>query len=106
MHCGSRELFCGVSTPKKATADPARTTKVAATMTICNVSFFIVRPAIARWTQPDTVTVPLGLGHTALGRFAKNIGINPNTLLARDFDRLSGVPSKLGTRVKIYRARD
>ena len=65
-----------------------------------------VRVHIYPGTQPDTVTVPLGLGHTALGRFAKNIGINPNTLLVRDFDRLSGVPSKLGTRVKMYRARD
>jgi hypothetical protein len=51
------------------------------------------------------VYLPVGLGHTALGRYTKNRGINPNILLVKDFDLLSGVPAKLGTRVKIYKAQ-
>jgi anaerobic selenocysteine-containing dehydrogenase len=57
-------------------------------------------------THPDMVNIPLGLGHTALGRFTKNRGINPNGILVKDFDLMSGVPAKLGTRVKIYKAGD
>lgn len=54
--------------------------------------------------QPDAVNIPVGLGHTALGRFSKNRGVNPLTLLAQDFDMLSGAPAKSGTRVNIYKA--
>jgi anaerobic selenocysteine-containing dehydrogenase len=63
-----------------------------------------VRAHIYPGTHPDTVSVPMGLGHTALGRITKTRGINPNTILANDFDRMSGITSKMGTRVKIYKA--
>lgn len=63
-----------------------------------------VRARIYSGAHPDMVNIPMGLGHTALGRFTKNRGINPNTLLVKDVDTLSGVPARSGTRVKIYKA--
>jgi anaerobic selenocysteine-containing dehydrogenase len=63
-----------------------------------------LRARIYPGAHPDMVNIPIGLGHTALGRYTKNRGINPNILLVKDFDLMSGVPAKLGTRVKIYKA--
>lgn len=63
-----------------------------------------VRARVYSGAHPDMVNVPVGLGHTALGRYTKNRGINPNTLLVKDLDMLSGVPARSGTRVKIYKA--
>ncbi|MEE8398147.1 MAG: molybdopterin dinucleotide binding domain-containing protein, partial [Desulfobacterales bacterium] len=63
-----------------------------------------VRARIYSGAHPDMVNVPMGLGHTALGRYTKDRGINPNTLLVKDADMLSGVPATSGTRVKIYKA--
>ncbi len=65
----------------------------------------MIRARIYSGVQPDMVNVPVGLGHTAIGRFSKNRGINPYTLLVKDFDMLSGVPATSGTRVRIYKAK-
>jgi anaerobic selenocysteine-containing dehydrogenase len=54
--------------------------------------------------MPDVVNVPYGLGHRALGRWAKNSGVNPIELLGSNFDELTGLAVKLSTRVKIYKA--
>ncbi|MBI3001286.1 MAG: molybdopterin-dependent oxidoreductase [Deltaproteobacteria bacterium] len=55
-------------------------------------------------TMPGVVSIPLGQGHTAFGRWAQGKGINPLDLIADDYDSVSGLPSLLSTRVKIYRA--
>ncbi len=52
----------------------------------------------------DVVNVPYGLGHRALGQWAKNRGINPVELLGTNFDELTGLAVKSSTRVKIYKA--
>jgi hypothetical protein len=44
------------------------------------------------------------LGHKALGRWAKNRGINPIELIPVDFDELTGLAVKFSVRVKIYKA--
>jgi len=54
--------------------------------------------------HPNTVSVPIGLGHTAFGRITKFRGINPHAIMANDVDRLSGIASTMNTRVKIYKA--
>ncbi len=54
--------------------------------------------------MPDVVSVPYGLGHKALGRWAKDRGVNPIELLGSNFDELTGLAVKLSTRVKIYKA--
>jgi len=68
------------------------------------VSRLRVRARIFPGVQPEMVNLPVGLGHTALGQHAKNRGVNPHTILANDFDRLSGVPVKASTRVRMYKA--
>ncbi len=53
--------------------------------------------------MPEVVAMPLGQGHTALGRWAQGRGANPNELLVEDYDRLSGELAMQSTRVKIYK---
>ncbi len=53
--------------------------------------------------QPNMIYMPLGLGHTAMGRYAKNVGANLNSILVKDFDFMSGIPAKIGTRVKLFK---
>jgi hypothetical protein len=48
--------------------------------------------------------MPLGQGHIAYGRFAKEKGVNPLVVMEKDFDLLSGAQVLAGTRVKIYKA--
>ncbi len=55
-----------------------------------------VYPAI----RPDTVAIPVGQGHTALGRYAKNRGCNPLQLLDLQQDK-AGNLAFAATRVNI-----
>jgi anaerobic selenocysteine-containing dehydrogenase len=50
---------------------------------------------------PDLISMPLGQGHTAYGRYAKGRGVNPLTLLAPLFDAPSGALATGATRVRI-----
>jgi len=63
-----------------------------------------VRAKIYHGAMPDVVSIPYGLGHKALGRWAKNRGINPIELIPIDFDELTGLAVKFSVRVKIYKA--
>ena len=54
--------------------------------------------------MPYVVNVPCGFGHSALGRWARDIGANPNEILEIVEDGLSGLPANCSTRVKIYKA--
>jgi anaerobic selenocysteine-containing dehydrogenase len=55
-------------------------------------------------THPNCIHIPYGQGHKAYGRWAKARGINPNDLLAREYDHLGGFVSYFSTRVKVYKA--
>ena len=55
-------------------------------------------------TMPNVVNVPYGFGHRAFGRWAKDIGINPNSILEIAADSLSGLPARFSTRVKVHKA--
>lgn len=52
----------------------------------------------------DVIYMPLGQGHSAYGRYAKGRGVNPLSLMEKDFDPVSGAQVLAGTRVKIYKA--
>ena len=54
--------------------------------------------------MPDVISVPAGLGHKALGRWAKGRGANPSSIIDLDNDGLSGSPAWFSTRVKVYKA--
>jgi anaerobic selenocysteine-containing dehydrogenase len=52
-------------------------------------------------TPPNVVSIPLGQGHTAGGRWAENRGANPNELIVPLTDPLSGELATQSTRVRI-----
>ncbi len=51
--------------------------------------------------HPDAISIPLGRGHEALGRYAKGYGVNPFQILDAVFDQETGELALHGTRVKI-----
>ena len=52
-------------------------------------------------TQPDVVAMPLGQGHTAYGRWAKDRGVNPLAIVAPQTDAETGALAYEGTRVRL-----
>lgn len=54
--------------------------------------------------RPDVVNLPHNLGHTAVGRWAKNRGVNGLELLNPASEPVTGLASFTNTRVKVYRA--
>ena len=51
--------------------------------------------------HPDAISIPLGRGHEALGRYAKGYGVNPFQILDAVFDKETGELALHETRVKI-----
>jgi molybdopterin-containing oxidoreductase family iron-sulfur binding subunit len=51
--------------------------------------------------HPDAISVPLGRGHEALGRYAKGYGVNPFQILDAVFDKETGELALHETRVKV-----
>jgi molybdopterin-containing oxidoreductase family iron-sulfur binding subunit len=51
--------------------------------------------------HPDAVSVPLGRGHEAMGRYAKGYGVNPFGILDAVFDKETGELATHETRVSI-----
>jgi len=51
--------------------------------------------------HPDTVSMPLGQGHTAYGRYADGIGVNPFKIIAPVYDEKTGELAMHATRVSI-----
>jgi len=54
--------------------------------------------------HPEVVAIANGQGHWACGRWAKGMGVSPNSILGVDYDRLSGQSAFFNTRVKVYKA--
>lgn len=52
--------------------------------------------------RQDVISIPFGLGHTAMGRYANGIGSNPAEILKREVDVSSSQLLWQVTRVKIY----
>ncbi|MDD5611425.1 MAG: molybdopterin-dependent oxidoreductase [Gallionella sp.] len=51
--------------------------------------------------HPDAVSIPLGRGHEAMGRYAKGFGMNPFQILDAVYDQETGELAMHETRVKI-----
>ena len=51
--------------------------------------------------RPDVVAMPIGQGHNDYGRYAKNRGANPLSILAQQVDEQSGALAWAATRVKL-----
>ena len=54
--------------------------------------------------HPDVISVPLGYGHEAMGRYAKGVGANVFRMLDPIFDKETGELAMHETRVKITKA--
>jgi anaerobic selenocysteine-containing dehydrogenase len=55
-------------------------------------------------TQADVVAMPLGQGHTSFGRWAKDRGVNPLSIIAPQVDAETGALAYEGTRVRVTKA--
>ncbi len=62
-----------------------------------------VRAKLFPGAMPGMVYLPLGLGHTAYGRYARGKGVNPNHLVVFATDPLGGNVARGTTRVKVYK---
>jgi len=60
------------------------------------------RLKLSEGIHPEVLAIPSGQGHYAYGKWQKGIGANPNEIIGVDDDRVSGQPSSLNTRVKVY----
>ena len=54
--------------------------------------------------RPDVVNLPYNQGHTAVGRWAKDRGVNGLELMGPDTEPLTGLAAFTNTRVRVYRA--
>jgi molybdopterin-containing oxidoreductase family iron-sulfur binding subunit len=56
---------------------------------------------VYRGIRPDTIAIPIGQGHTAYGRSAAGVGVNPLDLLPATADPSSGALAFAGTTVQV-----
>jgi len=54
--------------------------------------------------RPDVVNLPYNQGHTAVGRWARDRGVNGLALLNPESEPFTGLAAFTNTRVKVYRA--
>jgi menaquinone reductase, molybdopterin-binding-like subunit len=62
------------------------------------------RVRLVKGLHPGVVNLPFNQGHTAVGRWAKNRGVNGLALLDPSTEQISGLAAFTNTRVKVYRA--
>ncbi len=62
-----------------------------------------VRARVFEGILPYVVSIASGQGHYHNGRWANNIGVNPNDIIGVDYDRLSGQSAFFNTRVRVYK---
>ena len=60
-----------------------------------------VRVHLTDTVAPDVVELPLGFGHRACTKYAKDKGVNPKEIMNNDIDPLTGTANWWTTRVKI-----
>jgi anaerobic selenocysteine-containing dehydrogenase len=63
-----------------------------------------VRARLTPAAMPRVVSIPANLGHTAYGRWAKGIGVNPMQITASEYDYLAGLTAAGATRVQVRKA--
>ena len=62
------------------------------------------RVRLVKALRPDVVNLPYNQGHTAVGRWARNRGVNGLALLNPESEPFTGLAAFTNTRVKVYRA--
>jgi menaquinone reductase, molybdopterin-binding-like subunit len=66
---------------------------------------FTLPVKIVPTVSPEILSVPFGQGHTELGRYAKNVGTNPITIIDHRVDPLSGRNSWHSTHVRVEKIK-
>jgi molybdopterin-containing oxidoreductase family iron-sulfur binding subunit len=66
---------------------------------------FTLPVKIVPTVSPEILSVPFGQGHTELGRYGKNIGTNPITIIDHRVDPLSGRNSWHSTHVRVEKIK-
>ncbi|MFQ5649297.1 MAG: molybdopterin-dependent oxidoreductase [bacterium] len=61
----------------------------------------LVQAKILPGVMPEVAYIPFGLGHSAYGRYARGIGVNPYEIVVEDYDYLRGAPSLISTKIAI-----
>ena len=64
-----------------------------------------VKAKVHPGVMPSVAVVPFGLGHTSYGRYAKDYGVNPNSIMKNLYDTINGIPATQSTKVKISKAK-
>jgi menaquinone reductase, molybdopterin-binding-like subunit len=62
------------------------------------------RVRLVKGLHPEVVNLPYNQGHTGIGRWAKDRGVNGLTILDPSSEKLSGLAAFTNTRVRVYRA--
>ncbi|MHC4402019.1 MAG: molybdopterin-containing oxidoreductase family protein [Planctomycetota bacterium] len=60
-----------------------------------------VKARVFDGAMPGVVNMPYEYGHVAGGRWAENLGVNPNDITSSVYDRLCGAVSRSATRVRV-----
>ncbi len=63
-----------------------------------------VKARVFDGAMPGVVNIPFEYGHVAGGRWAKDLGVNPNEIAEAVHDRLCGVVSRSSLKVRILRS--
>jgi anaerobic selenocysteine-containing dehydrogenase len=62
------------------------------------------RVRLVKGLSPDVVNLPHNQGHKAIGRWAKNRGVNGLEIMNPASEPFTGLAAFTNTRVKVYRA--
>ena len=62
-----------------------------------------VRVHLTGAARPDVVFIPTGLGHSGFDSYIRGKGVNANAILVAQQDKITGLATWWGTRVKIYK---
>jgi anaerobic selenocysteine-containing dehydrogenase len=62
-----------------------------------------VRVHLTGAARPNVVFIPTGLGHTSFDSFIKGKGVNVNEILVSQQNKVTGLATWWGTRVKILK---
>ncbi len=63
-----------------------------------------VRARVFEGIHPEVVSIAVGQGHYARGRWETGIGANPAEITGVDYDHISGQSALFNTRVRVYKA--
>ena len=62
-----------------------------------------VRVHLTGAARPEVLSIPTGLGHSGFDAYIKGKGVNANAILVAQQDKIIGLATWWGTRVKIYK---